>query len=124
MRVHALLPLLCLLHSFGTSTAPARSPKERVALPAYQGARGSVAFTPDGKMLAAYHQGSKGREVLLWDVASGEEAGVYHGPAPFTFSPAGRTLACTWDSGSVRMWYLLTGKERGTLNRGERHHLG
>jgi len=123
MRVHALMPLF-LLHSFGTSTALAQAPKERVALPAYYGARGSLAFTPDGKLMAAYHQGSQGVEVMLWDVASGEEAGVHYGSAPFTFSPAGRTLACTWNYRDVRMWYLLTGKERGTLNKGERRHLG
>jgi dipeptidyl aminopeptidase/acylaminoacyl peptidase len=89
--------------------------RERAAL---RGARGvvlSVAFSPDGTMLAA-GGGSwqKFGEVALWDVASGKEWLVLHGHAEWVeclaFSPDGRTLVsgggAVGPRGEVKLWDL------------------
>jgi WD40 repeat protein/Tfp pilus assembly protein PilF len=75
-----------------------------------------IAFSPDGKTLAA----SRGRaDVQLWDLETrqlratlaGHSEIIYH----LAFSPDGRTLATgSWDS-TVRLWHVATAQPLVTL---------
>ncbi|MCI0461677.1 MAG: WD40 repeat domain-containing protein [Gemmataceae bacterium] len=68
-----------------------------------------VAFAPDGKTIAC----TSGREVLLWDAATGKEVRRFrvHEDDTFSllFSPDGKALATVGD-GTVRLWDPSTGK--------------
>src|SRR5579885_3069613 len=71
----------------------------------------SVAFSPDGKTLAA----TSGQKVTLFDVASGKEKASFKGCiGPVAFSPDGKTLATGSESGGT-LWELSTGKARVSL---------
>ena len=81
----------------------------------------SVAFSPDGEVLASAAEGS----VFLWDLATGEAT-----PLPrhmefspgLAFSPDGTTLAATtylWD-GSIDLWNVATGRRAATLTGASR----
>jgi uncharacterized protein (TIGR03067 family) len=78
----------------------------------------SLAFRPDGKVLAA----AVGEVVHLWDAASGAGVAVCAGHMqPVTcvaFAPDGQTLATASRDLSVRLWDAATGKE---LHRFRRH---
>lgn len=89
----------------------------------------SLAFAPDGKLLAASDvaetsfrglgwDARKGT-VRLWDVATGaalgtlcEQEGVIRG---LSFSPDGKTLAVASDDRRIRLVEVATGKERCTI---------
>ena len=70
----------------------------------------NLAFSPDGKWLAA----AGDQHVLLWDLARGQELRTIkaqHGSyARLTFSPDGKLLADA-SFGSVMLWDAATGKE-------------
>lgn len=81
----------------------------------------SVAFSPDGKTLAADGSSLSGG-AQLWDVSTGKLTGTPGSDSVVTsvaFSPDGKTLATgTFDRGT-RLWDLSTGKQIGTtLNTG------
>jgi WD40 repeat protein len=89
----------------------------------YEGGAGEVrcvAFSPDGKLLAA---GNRYGTVRVWDVATKKERVTLTGHAgdvwSIAFSPDGKTLATTdtdWKKPSkIRLYDTTTWKERGSL---------
>ncbi len=82
-----------------------------------------VAFSPDGKTLAAASGDLTGQdsEIRLWEVATGKELGRFGGHKgavrAFAFAPDGKTLASggadrtvrLWEPGSARQLHLLGG---------------
>ncbi len=83
----------------------------------------AVAFSPDGRILAA----AGGREITLWDPANGAELAVFHGHTAvvtcLAFSPDGTTLASGGGGNekegrdfTVRLWNVVERKPRRVLN--------
>lgn len=76
----------------------------------------SVAFSPDGKLLAA---GRYDHTIKIWDTATGKEKANLNGHTRPVFSvsfyPDGKTLASGSGDGTVRLWDMATGKEKATL---------
>lgn len=81
----------------------------------------SVAFSPDGRVLAA---GSDHTGIILWDASDGKEIRKIDGANVgdyIAFSPNGKTLASTrtWQQGEaggiVHLWEVDTGKSCGRL---------
>jgi WD40 repeat protein len=87
--------------------------------------RPSVAFSPDGKTLAAWHSDHDRSKcvLILWEVATGnerarvteEECLCFPGRDMLALSPDGRTLATTGPDNSVRLWEVATGCQRFSL---------
>jgi WD40 repeat protein len=73
------------------------------ALKAHAGSVYSVAFSPDGRTLAA---GSASGRVLLWDVRTHARLGTLrsHAIISVAFSPDGRNLAAGGFDGTIRVW--------------------
>ena len=82
----------------------------------------SVAFSPDGTMLASIAEGLDGRDstVQLWDVATGQLKTTLMGhTAPIysvAFSPDGTMLASGGIDQTVRLWDLATSQLKATLD--------
>jgi RNA polymerase sigma factor (sigma-70 family) len=82
-----------------------------------------VAFSPDGKIVAAAQQESEpakgSAEIILWDAANGNELrrlkGHGDGVASIAFSPDGKALASGSLDKTVRIWDVATGDETRRL---------
>jgi WD40 repeat protein len=101
--------------------------KVLASLPGHRGPVIALAFSPDGKMLAAAAEPEKLgmiAEVRLWGVAGREvRHTLSEGSrrlAAVAFSPDGRILATGGEDGAVRLWDVTTGRqqERILANRG------
>lgn len=101
--------------------------KERAVLRGHRGWIESLAFSPDGKLLAS---GGRDGFIRLWDVATGKELHVltehaspvlngvpYQGSVlAVAFSPDGRMLASSGNDFVIRLWDVGTWKERAVLH--------
>jgi WD40 repeat protein len=75
----------------------------------------SLAFSPDGKMLA---NGTVFHGIMLWNVATHKRIATLatHGHVTsLAFSPDGRILACGNGNGKVQLWNPATNKNTATL---------
>jgi WD40 repeat protein len=83
---------------------------------AEQGNATSVAFSHDGKLVAA---GFESQRILLWNVASGQRIPtIFAGSSDISslaFSPDGRLLATGGDDGKTRLWDVSSGQLLKTL---------
>jgi WD40 repeat protein len=100
--------------------------RELLELKGHQGAIYALAFSGDGKYLAAA-TGSVGRQVervLVWESIGGKPVSSFAVPVAYrgeslAFDPDG-TLFAAADAGgeTVKVWQVITGKELLTLKRG------
>jgi WD40 repeat protein len=83
-------------------------------LPGYKDRVSGVAFSPDGRRVAAACVPGD-HAARVWDVQTGAVLATYtghnDGPYCFAFSPDGKRLASGGDGGSLRIWEADTGNE-------------
>jgi WD40 repeat protein len=78
----------------------------------------SVAFSPNGKLLAVSTEPPEGRKAIVYLLESKTLkelhalAGNVHGVSSVAFSPTGEIIASGGYDGTIRLWDVMTGKER------------
>jgi RNA polymerase sigma factor (sigma-70 family) len=86
---------------------------ERASLTGHTNEIGSLAFSPDSKLLAT---GSYDGDAKIWDVATATERRHLKGGAGqvhmVTFSPDGQTLAMACRAQTAKLWDVATGQEK------------
>ena len=98
------------------------STKENIITFGYRGTPGAIAFSPDGKILAAANTdrfGGTDGTITLWDAPTGRHIATLQGhteriPA-VAFSPDGATLATALRDGTIKLWAVKTGKHTAIL---------
>jgi WD40 repeat protein len=69
----------------------------------------SIAFSPDGKLLASGGSDVTDRTVRLWDTTTGNQVVIIEGcTGPIAMAPDGKTLAASDPDGIVVVWTLAT----------------
>jgi WD40 repeat protein len=83
-----------------------------------------LAFSPDGKLLAAISGGEDGYSVTLWDTDTGKNVrtwkGDEHDMSSVAFSGDGATLATAGPENSLRLWNVADGTEQRRIEVGKR----
>ncbi|MGI2906587.1 AAA-like domain-containing protein [Tolypothrix sp. VBCCA 56010] len=90
--------------------------QEKNSLEEHSSSVTSVAFSPDGKILAS---GSSDKTIKLWDTATGKVIRTLTGHTDsvrsVAFSPDGKILASGSSDKTIKLWNINTGKEIRTL---------
>ncbi len=104
------------LYLFSTIAAAQAQKLELVVQTGHSEIVSSVAFSPDGKVLAS---GSHDKTVKLWNVEIGQEIRTLTAHSDWVnsvaFSPDGKTLASGSRDKTVKLWNIETGEELKTL---------